>query len=238
MVSKINTITDYLSQFPDYQELEGDVGIVQVVVDKANIAKCDLLANRITIDPSLFEVQRGNLYPLALESYLFEMSNLAQRSNFKVLIDRASQYTPEGFVTKFEELEHQAALRAKKIIRRSFPQSEWSTMPLSYVPDRFTLHLFMQRLSGHTRRIFDRFHSSFSPLASLSEREINLSIEEKKYIEALIDLQSKREDEDSLISSKAESDFSLFKSCILREQELGSSLFQTVAVWMKEIESS
>jgi hypothetical protein len=106
-------------------------------------------------------------------------------------------------VEKFERLEHQSALKTKQILRKYFSQKDWDAVPFAYVPDDFLSHYVIQQLSGHSNRIHTRYASIFPDQTYRGTLGKPIPEDEKKYLQALVDIKSRKKDKNSNVAAQA-----------------------------------
>jgi len=200
----------------DYCQIRDMVAPVSVVIEPCPyLAAIKLDERRIVLDPSLFEDKVGEIYPKALQYYLFELSNLAQADKIEALFDRSDRITPDEFVETCERIEHQSVLNTKKILRRSLPREQWMHYPLIYSTDRFDLHYLIQQTAGHSLRIWDRYRFLFPEASSYTGTWSSVPEDERRPLMALIDLKGRLSDPDESIATQANKDYHFLKDYFL-----------------------
>lgn len=205
---------------PLYQEIEQEASDPIIYLESSPfLASCNFEEHSITLDPFLFKSKNGNTFAKALQFYLFELANLSQAKEFKSLIDRVTFLTPDKFVEEYEMLEHQSALKIKEILRRCLPKEEWSEYSMTRVPENFEMHFLVQQMSGHSEAIWERYADHFSPHSFYRSKWDSVPEDEKPFLMALIDFQSRKQDPDPTIAAQGEKKYSLTKELLCRQHD-------------------
>ena len=205
---------------PLYQEIENEAKDPTIHLESAPfLASCYFDEHRITLDPTLFKSKIGNTFPMALQYYLFELANLSQVAKFKSLIHRVTFLTPDKFVEEYERIEHQSALKIKEILRKCLPKEEWGQYSMTRVPENFELHFLVQQMSGHSGTIWERYADLFPPHSFYIGTWDSVPEDEKPFLMALIDFQSRKQDPDPAIAAAGEAKYALVKELLCRQHD-------------------
>ncbi len=206
-----------LDKDPKWIRLQAKAGWPKLKIDEsASSAYCIWASNSIVLDQALVDEKIGKVCPAALQSYVFEMANLAQRDKFSKLVKNIGKLTPDQFVEQYERLEHQSALTAKAILRKCIPLKDWSKCPMVFITEQFAPYYLMQQAGSHSQRIWNRFKHNFSPDTDYIGTVSSVSSAEKPYVFALLDLQMRKRDPESSVSISAENDYSNLTKNILK----------------------
>jgi len=217
----LDEVCDYLGTIPEYTQLLDTIGRIEFVVENClSPAYCDFENSCIKLDPSLFEKKCGNIYPLVVESILFEMNNYTEKAAFDCLLSGARAMTPDQFVEEFERLEHRSALKTKAILRKHFEFDLWKNASLSHIPNDFRLHYLKQQVTGHSQDIWARLSHLFpqgSDYRGIWKGEV--AKDEKTYVLALLDLYGRISDPVPAISVAATKNLHFLKRHIRTNRE-------------------
>jgi hypothetical protein len=201
-------------------------------------AYCEFSDKKVVLDPALFK--NSQISPRVEMSVLHELGNLSQESDFRSLRERASQMSPDEFVSDYERIEHRSALIAKKILRDYYPVEKWSECPFAYTPEAFELHYFLQQLGGHSQDIFNRHSSFFDKHINYNGTWKNPPIpeDEDQFLRALIDLRIRSEDPERDVSEPALKKYQDLKSYIYESSQnsIEKNLYTRLKSRIEEIE--
>lgn len=203
-----------LQGLESFSKVSAAAGKVGVFFGECGVSRCDFKSNEILLDPTLCEGKIGDVYSKVLEAYVFEMANLSRKSEFMGLIKNVSSLPSEEFVEEFERLEHLSALEAKEIVCSYFPRENWPDTEMAYVPKRFELHYLMQRISGHSQRIFERFF----PGRPVPKNLLRVGSQHFENLKSIIALQSEIEDGDFSAFLRNQSRIDRFKEDLLKKE--------------------
>ena len=207
----------FLAKDPKWIHLQTKAGWPKLKIDEyASSAYCIWASNSIVLDQALVDEKIGKVCPAALQSYVFEMANLAQRAKFSKLVKNIGKLTPDQFVEQYERLEHQSALTAKAILRKCIPLKDWSKCPMVFITEQFSPYYLLQQAGSHSQRIWNRHKDHFSPDTNYIGTVSTVSSAEKPYVLALLDLQMRKRDSESSVSLTAENDYNTLKRHVLK----------------------
>lgn len=229
----------YLESLPAYQKLRDEIK-ADVEISSGDCAStyCVFGERKIVLTPNEFNNKVGEIYPKAIEAILFEMNNLAQVEKFYDLIKNVSQWTPDDFVRNYEKIEYQSALKTKEILRQTFPEKIWKTIPVAYTHKCFWPHYLLQQLEGHSRRIWEKFSDRFpagSAYLGNWKSPVIDSEEEKNYLRLLIRAKAFSEDSNPSTRNQGELEYELLKDYIIQQKQNGNEFFSRLASRIREL---
>jgi hypothetical protein len=205
----------FLEENKEYTELKKQAEFHEIIIEKGDFpAYCNWAKKTIVLNPSLFQEKIGKIYPLALQSIIFETANFAQREQFSNLVDRIKSLTPDEFVEQYERLEHQSGLAAKAILRGCIEIKNWNKIPMVFVSDRFGPHYLFQQVGRHSHSIWDRYADRFEKNSRYEG--IAISEADKPYVLALLDLQLRGADSEPSVSEPARKSYVNLKEYLLK----------------------
>jgi len=213
---------EYLEQLDTYQSLKIAAGLFHVEIDPTvTSSTCNLNNRCIALAPHLFDVKIEKIFPKAVAAVVFEMANLAQSNAFRKLIERIEDLTPNEFVETYERIEHKSALKAKEILRATFPPEQWDSTPIVYCPDQFQPHYLLQQVLGHSQKIWERY-------SRLKSDKLNypgtwdppLDNEEKQMLKALLHLYALKHDPLKTLSEMGTQKYEKLTNLILSKKDV------------------
>lgn len=228
----------FLEKHQRYYDLRNKIGSVSISVAPCHfLARSNSTRSCIYLDSSLFQKKTGDIFPLAIESILFEMCNLEQTDQVKNLEGRANELTPDEFVQKYEQIEYQSALKTREILRKCLPVQEWNQYPMANMHTAFRPHYLMQQTINHSYKIWERYAHLFDKKLSYKGAWEPVPEDEKLYVVALITRRSGKDHLDPIISSQAQEDYQILKNHILIGNAMGYDLCARLARRLPMIES-
>ncbi len=228
----LKNLKDSLYPFAENDKLKDLLNRVEFTVAKCGFgASANPAHDTIALDPSLFQGATPSSF--AVESALFELVNLSQKSYFQSLVNRIDKLDPDEFVKDYEHIEYQTALICKRILQKKLAPDQWDAYPLVYTTDSFQLHYLIQQLSGHSQKIYERYKDRFSTNETYcGSWQMPAEEEDRQILIELLSLKIGSEFQDTGFGKNAEASYKQMKNGVLN-----NPYYSNLTAYIQKIES-